>query len=195
MSSDTPTQSTPSPLYRLTLDQYEAMVASGIFSSRDQVLLINGFLVAKKPQNEPDCTADDLCGEALTRVLPPGWYIRASKSIRLPAQVSMPEPDRCVVRGTIRAYSRRSPGATDVGLVVEISDTSLAEDRKLAKIYAASGITIYWILNLVDRRLEVYTGPGPNGYASEIHYAAGEDVPVILDGVEIGRIAVADILP
>jgi Uma2 family endonuclease len=204
MSADTPTQSTPlmpdptwvpSPLYRFTLDQYEAMVASGAFSSRDRFHLINGLLVAKTTQNTPHCTADDLCGEALARVLPPGWYVRPSKPIRLPAQLSMPEPDRCVVRGTIRDYSRRSPGPTDVGLVVEVSDTSLAEDRKMAQTFAASGIPVYWIVNLVDRRLEVYTGAGPDGYASEILYVAGEDVPVFLDGVEIGRIAVADILP
>jgi hypothetical protein len=62
----------PSPLYQLSLEQYEAMVASGVFTTRDRLHLINGFLVAKMTGNDPHCTADDSCGEALDRVLPPG---------------------------------------------------------------------------------------------------------------------------
>ena len=54
----------PSSLYRLTLEQYEAMVDAGIFTGRERVHLINGFLVAKMTQHDPHCTADDLCGEA-----------------------------------------------------------------------------------------------------------------------------------
>src|ERR1700722_16648735 len=55
----------PSPLYRLSLEQYEAMVESGVFTARDRCHLINGFLVAKMTQNPPHTTADDLCGAAL----------------------------------------------------------------------------------------------------------------------------------
>ena len=108
----------PSPLYRVSLEQYEAMVESGIFAPRDRIHLINGYLVAKLTQNDPHYTADDLCGEALDKAIPDGWYVRASKPIQLPAQVSKPEPDRSVVRGMIRDYSRRSPGAAGVSLVV-----------------------------------------------------------------------------
>jgi hypothetical protein len=56
----------PSPLYRLTLEQYEAMVDSGIFSGRDRLHLISGYLVAKMTQNDLHATADELCGEALS---------------------------------------------------------------------------------------------------------------------------------
>ena len=61
----------PSPLYRLTLEQYEAMVASGAFAPSDRFHLVNGYLVAKMTQNDPHCTADDLCGVARTRVFFP----------------------------------------------------------------------------------------------------------------------------
>jgi Uma2 family endonuclease len=185
----------PAPLYRLGLDQYEAMVASGAFAPSDQFVLINGYLVAKVTQNDPHCTADDLCGAALGRLIPSGWYIRASKPIRLPSQVSKPEPDRCVVRGAIRDYSHQSPGPADVALVIEVADTSLAEDRKLAKIYGGSGILSYWIVNLVDRQVEWYTLPYADGYHSRQDFTPGEEVPVILDGIEVGRIPVTDILP
>jgi Uma2 family endonuclease len=79
--------------------------------------------------------------------------------------------------------------------VVEVSDTSLSEDRKLAEIYGASGISVYWIVNLVDSKFEVYTQPGPAGYRCRNDYVAGQNVPVVIGGVEIGRIAVADLFP
>ena len=58
-----------------------------------------------------------------------------------------------------------------------------------------SGIPVYWILNLVDRVVEVRTTPTPAGYASCLNYMADENVPVVIDGIEVGQIAVADILP
>jgi Uma2 family endonuclease len=185
----------PSPLYRLSLEQYEAMVESGVFTARDRFHLINGFLVAKMTQNDPHCTADELCGKALDRVIPPGWHVRSAKPVRLPRQLSKPEPDRSVVRGVIRDYSQRSPEPADVALIVEVSDTSLSEDRKLTRIYGGSGIPAYWIVNLVDRQVEVYTGPYADGFHSRQDFVAGQDVPVVIDGVEVGRIAVAEMLP
>jgi Uma2 family endonuclease len=203
MPAIAPTQSTeslditawvPSPLYRWTLEQYEAMVDSGAFSAHDRFHLIKGYVVAKMTQGEAHCTADDLCGEALARVLPLGWYVRVAKPVSLPPD-SKPEPDRCVVRGTIRDYSKRSPCPGDIGLIVEVADTSLIEDRKQALIYAQSGIPVYWIVNLVDRVVEVRTKPTPAGYASCLNYMVGENVPVVIDCVEVAQIAVADILP
>jgi Uma2 family endonuclease len=185
----------PSPLYRLSVEQYEAMVASGAFTKRDRFHLINGYLVARMTQNPPHSTADDLCGQALDRTLPAGWYVRAGKPVRLPSQVSKPEPDRCVVRGGIRDYLRRDPGPADIALVVEISETSLREDRKLGQLYAAAGIPVYWIVNLVHRQVEAHTDPGPGGYGSRRIFKPGRRVPVVIEGAAVGRIRVVDILP
>ncbi len=185
----------PPRLYRISVEQYEAMAASGAIPESHRVHLINGLMVQKMTQNPPHMVADDLCGQELARVLP-GWYIRAAKPIRLPAQASEPEPDRSVVRGTIRDYEGRTPGPADIVLVVEVSDSSLAEDRKLAaEVYGPAGIPAYWIVDLVHRRVEVHAGPGPRGYASTEVFAEGQSVPVVIDGREVGRIAVADILP
>jgi Uma2 family endonuclease len=171
------------------------MVDAGILDTRDRVHLIDGILVAKMIQNDPHCTADDLVGAALQGLIPVGWYIRAAKPIRLPGQRSKPEPHRAIVRGTIRDYSARTPGPADVGLVVEVSDSTLYDDRALAGIYGPAGIPIYWIVNLVHRQVEVYSDPGPEGYGSRQTYAEGQSVPVVLDGQQLGQIAVDDILP
>jgi Uma2 family endonuclease len=190
----------PSPPYRLTLEQYERMVDEGIIGEHDRVHLINGILVAKMTQDDPHCTADDLCDAALRQVIPAGWCIRGAKPIRIPGRAgrrdSKPEPDRCVVRGTVRDYEERTPGPPDVGLVVEIADTSLTEDRKYATdLYGPARIPVYWIVNLVDRQVEVYTKPGPRGYRSTEIFKEGRSVPVVIGGQEVGRIAVEDILP
>jgi Uma2 family endonuclease len=185
----------PSPLYRMTVEEYEAMVASGAFKGRQRFHLIDGFLVAKMTQNPPHTIADDLCGQELARALP-GWYIRPAKPIRLPGQRTMNEPDRCVVRGPARQYLGQHPGPADIALVIEVADSSLADDRELgAQVYGPAGLPVYWIVNLVDRQVEVYTDPGPGGYASRRDYCAGDAIPVVIDGQPLGQIAVDDILP
>jgi Uma2 family endonuclease len=107
----------------------------------------------------------------------------------------MPEPDAAAVRGTRRDYTDHHPSQRDVGLVVEVSDTSLAKDRRRTRVYGAGGIPVYWIINLVDRQVEVYTSPTSDGYGLMQIYKLGENVPVVLDGIVVGYVAVADLLP
>jgi Uma2 family endonuclease len=203
MSTSTTTQLTeppiepawvPGPPFRMSLEQYEALVETGVFTERDKFHLINGVLVAKMTQKDPHCTADTLCRDELTRVIPAGWFVRSDKPVRLPPH-GKPEPDQCVVRGSVRDYARRSPGAADVGLVVEIAESSLREDREMALTYGASGIPVYWIVNLQESQVEVYTHPTKSGYDARCDYQPGEEIPVTLDGVLVGKIAVTDILP
>ncbi len=178
----------------MTVEEYEAMVAAGVFGKR-RVQLINGLLVEKMTQNPPHTMSDILCGSALDRILPPGWHVRPAKPIRLPGQASKPEPDRCVVRGEPRAYCQ-DPGPGDIALVVEIADSGLYDDRKPAnEVYGPAGIPVCWIVNLVDRQVEIDTDPGPAGYQSRTVFAPGQPVPVVLGGQPIAEIAVDDLLP
>jgi Uma2 family endonuclease len=184
-------------LYRMSVDEYEAQVESGGLKSRNHFHLINGYLVAKITQNPPHRVADELCGAELTRVIPRDRYhVAAAKPVRLPGRDSEPEPDRWVVRGTIRDYEDRHPGPKEVALIVEVADTSLAEDRTLAtEVYGPAMIPVYWIVNLGDRQVEVYTDPAPGGYLSTEVFPEGQCVPIVIDGQQLGLIAVSDILP
>jgi Uma2 family endonuclease len=181
-------------LYRMTVEKYEAMVASGVFTKRDRFQLINGLLVAKMTKNPLHSIAKGNCADALRRVIPtPGWHVREEDPVRLPP-FNEPEPDICVARGK-RADHDPHPGSADIGLLVEVSDTTLADDRKMALTYAATGVPVYWIVNLVDRQVEVYTSPAADGYGVRLNYLPWQEVPVILDGTVVDHIRVSDILP
>ena len=184
----------PPHLFRMSLGQYEALVASGAFNEHDRLHLINGFLVERMTQGDPHCVADDLCRNALVSALPTGWFVRSNKPVRLPPH-SKPEPDHAVVRGQIRDYLHQSPGPADVALIVEIAFSSLRDDREMARLYSQAGISTYWIVNLIDRQVEVYSDPTGTGYASYVCYSVGQIVPVVIAGVQAGSVAVADIFP
>jgi Uma2 family endonuclease len=184
-----------SRLYRLTVRQYDQMSQEGVLGKRDRVELIEGLLVVKISKNSPQIVAGNLGREALARIAPPGWHVAKEDPV-VTSEWSEPEPDLAMVRGQPRDYLQRRVMAGDVALVVEIAESSLSTDRsEMGRVYAASGIPYYWIVNLVDRQLEVYTGPSPAGYQSRQDLKPGQDVPVVVDGVEVGRIPVSDILP
>jgi Uma2 family endonuclease len=180
----------------ITLEQYEHMVDAGVFADRRPIELLDGELVEKMTQNPPHTVSDEACGLELARVIPAGWHVRGGKPVRLPPQDSEPEPDRSVVRGGIWDYETRHPGPSDIALVVEVADATLVQDqgRKL-RTYATAGISVYWIVNLIDNQVEVYTEPQPGAYRSRAKYQRDQLVPVVIDGNQVGEIAVNDIMP
>ena len=185
----------PSPLYRMTLEQYESLIATGFFPEQDDVHLINGYVVnrmAESPLHGAVCEAIRL---AIGALLLAGWHPRSEKGLRIPARTSIPRPDLAIVRGNWWDYQARYPDASDAALVAEVSISSLDEDRAKAEIYAAGGIPVYWIINVDDGQVEVYSRPGPSGYQSHEVLAPGHVLSVVIDGVDLGEIAVADILP
>jgi Uma2 family endonuclease len=185
----------PSSLYRMTLEKYESLIASGFFSKRDDVHLINGYLVNRMPESPLHGAVCEAIRLAIEAILLATWHTRSEKGLRIPSQISMPRPDLVIVRGAPRDYLARYPEPADTALVVEVSYTSLDEDRAMADIYGAGGIPVYWIVNVVDGQVEVYSDPGPDGYRTHEVLAPGHVLHVVADGVEIGEIAVADILP
>ncbi len=190
----------PSSLYRLSIDKYEEMVRSGVFTKRDRLALIDGFLVAKMTKKPPHTVSAELCRVRLDRMLPPGWHLRIERPIRIPSRASLPEPDLVVARGEIRDFGTRDPEPPDVALVVEVADSSLDDDRNLmARVYGGGGIDFYWIVNRIEGQVEVYSGPSgpsePLGYRHCEVYRPGQEIPLVIAGSEVGRIPVAELLP
>jgi Uma2 family endonuclease len=180
------------------VDEYHDMIRLGVLSEHERVVLIEGYLVNQISKNPPHVLALRRFRDALDRLVPAGWIYWTQDPITLTD--SEPEPDYAFVRAAADDYATRKPGPAEVGLVVEVADTSLAVDRTDSqRIYARAGIPVYWIVNIPDRQIEVYTDPQPAAdpplYASRRDYRAGDAVSVTLDGVVVGSVAVGEALP
>jgi Uma2 family endonuclease len=186
------------PIYRLSVAQYHAMIQAGILKDDDPVELIRGWLVLKMPKHAPHRVSTRKVRRNLERVLPSGWYAESQDPVTLTD--SEPEPDVSVAREELSEDASRNPEAADVAMVVEVSESTLAYDRGSKKeLYAEARIPVYWIVNLVDHQLEVYTNPtgpaSPPDYRAQQVYGPAEDVPVVIDGQEVARIPIRDLLP
>lgn len=182
------------PVYRLSVDQYHEMIDAGILTTEDRAELLDGFLAAKMSKNTPHIASNRRLRRVLDAALPDGWFLDSQEPITTLS--SEPEPDATVVRGTMDDFDNRRVQPADIGLVVEISDTSLRRDRTTKlEIYAQAMLPWYWILNIKDRQLEVRSEPDGRGFARLETYLENDQVPLILDGVEVARIPVRDLLP
>ena len=186
--------SRPPPLRPFSVAEYHRMIETGILNEGDKVELIEGNVVPKMPRNPPHDGTLDLVRDAVLVVVPADWILRTQQAVTF--SDSELEPDFALARGNKRSYLKRHPRPADVGKVIEVSDSSLERDRgDKGRIFAAAGIPIYWIVNLVDRQIEVYTGPTAAGYAQRQDFGPGTQVPFVLDGVTLGHLPVDDLLP
>ncbi|MBY0521865.1 MAG: Uma2 family endonuclease [Gemmataceae bacterium] len=186
------------PIYRLSVEQYHQMIQAGILTEDDPVELLEGWLVIKMPINPPHTLATEQLRDLLPPLLPPGWFVNSQAPVT--TDTSEPEPDALVVRGHRRQYTDRNPGPEDAAIVIEVADSSLRRDRGWKKrLYARVRVPVYWIVNLVDRQVEIYTEPsGPSeqpDYAQRQDYGPADQVPVVIEGREVGRLSVTDLLP
>ena len=185
---------------RLSVDQYDRMVEHGILPETNRFELIEGKLEEKMTKGGKHSASSERTWRAIHALLPPGWHVRIEKPVRIPQCRSEPEPDVSVARGDVRDYVEHHPGPADVALVVEVTRSSVAKDRKLARVNGAGGIPVYWIVNLPKRQLEVYAHPVPGAriggrYPAPVILGETESVDLVIDGQVVGRIAVADLLP
>jgi Uma2 family endonuclease len=186
------------PILRLTVAQYHQMIGAGILHDGDPIELLEGWLVIKMAKNPPHVYANSRLHDMLTELVPAGWFVNSQDPIT--TLESEPEPDASVIRGNRRDFLSGHPRPQDVALLGEVADTSLTYDRGIKKrIYSRAAIPVYWIVNLEERCIEVYTDPtGPAetpDYRDHKVYGANERVPVILDGKEIGTLEVKALLP
>jgi hypothetical protein len=185
-------------LYRLTVGQFLAMIRAGVFREGERVELLGGLLVEKMVKHPPHNFGVTRIAEALRAILPAGWIVWEEKSVALDTR-SRPEPDIAVVRGPIVNFRDRDPKSKEIALIVEVAESSYSEDsgRKWA-LYAAAKIPVHAILNIPVRRLELYSKPWGRGHSARYRQAdifdASSEFPVLLEGRELGRVAVKDVL-
>jgi hypothetical protein len=183
---------------RFSVAEYHKLIEIGILTEDDNLELLDGYLVHKMSRNPPHDAAIQKIQKRLFRVLPPDWDLRIQSAITL--SHSEPEPDLAMVRGDETRYLARHPGPADIGLVIEVADSTLDGDRiDKGRIYAEAGIACYWIVNLVDRQIEVYTLPSgataSPTFAQRQDYPLGADLTLLLDAAAVASIPVRELLP
>jgi Uma2 family endonuclease len=183
---------------RWTRAEYEHLIEIGIFRPGEPVELMDGDLVVSEPQSSAHYTAICLVEDALHAALPPGWLVRTQGPLALDDD-SEPEPDIALVQGARRAYALQHPARP--ALLVEVAESNLALDRDYkGSLYARARLDDYWIVNLVDRVLEICRRPVPDssapyGWRYASHVTLAPDASVELLAVPGLRVRVGDLLP
>ena len=161
---------------RFTVAEYYAMGDAGILTEDDRVELLDGELIEMPPIGDRHAGSVDYFTEALPLALRRRANVRIQNPVRLD-DGSEPLPDATLLRRRDDFYRFGKPTPSDVLLLIEVSDTSLAYDRgaKLAA-YARAGIPEVWIANLPGGRVESYTEPAGGEYAVVRHYYPGSSI-------------------
>ena len=150
----------PTP-FSFTAEAFRKMIAADVFADDERVELWEGQVCEKMAKKVPHANTSMILGHALSQRLPAGWFLTAETPVELGPKFT-PLPDYCALRGLPKDYLGRHPGPADVGLVIELSDSSLRFDSttKLAS-YAEAGVPVYWVVNLVKNIVQTYADPIP----------------------------------
>ena len=186
-------------LYRFSEEQCLRMVADGIVTEEEAFTLAEFGVESEMPRHPAHDSAIERTDVAIRALLPAGLRVRIQCAIRLAG--GEPEPDLAIVAGPVGSTDDHHPNVDEIAMVIEVSDSTLAYDRGIKlRAYAGAAIPAYWIVNLVDRQVEVYGNPrasraGTPLFAKRSDYLPGQQVLVVLAGTAIGSIAVDAILP
>jgi Uma2 family endonuclease len=177
---------------RWTRDEYYQIADLGFFQDQ-RVELIEGEIIEMAPQKDVHAGVTGLVQRALENAFDVGYWVRVQLPLHF-TNISEPEPDIAVVQGGPRDYIGTGHPRTAL-LVVEVSEATLRFDRgKKARLYAAAGIAEYWIVNLIDKCVEVHRFPGGDAYTDIKPYKSGESISP-LNAAQGAAAAVLDILP
>jgi Uma2 family endonuclease len=181
-------QIAPERIRGLRRHEYDRLVALGVFED-EKVELLCGAIVEMSPQGTRHASTGRRLADRLTRAL----GTRALVSCQFPfaaSDDSEPEPDLAVVPRD--DYLADHPGRAH--FIAEVAETSLKKDRGVKRaVYAAAGVPEYWVVNLADDVVEIFTAPGPEGYAR--HRVARRGERLALLEFPDAELAVDEILP
>jgi Uma2 family endonuclease len=195
MATTTTTDACRRP-YRFSVKQLERMIEAGIIPDSTDVELIRGKLY-RMTKYEPHNFTVAMIAQALRRMTPEDVFsVREEKSMSHDRQ-STPEPDVAVVRGRLEDFRPRPPSTSEAVLIVEVChSTKRADYHDKLRLYAEGGVPNYWIVDIDARTITVHAEPTAEGDFSRVEtFTEGASAPVVIDGRELGRIAVNDVLP
>ncbi|MGL6076161.1 MAG: Uma2 family endonuclease [Fimbriiglobus sp.] len=181
------------PTRLFTPSEYLEIIHRNILPDADQLELLRGRIVKKMSRNEPHDGSIQALLRRLYKMLPESLGVRCQLGMVLVESVL--EPDIAIVTGSESSYFHQHPSASEALMVIDIADTSLAQDLgdKLT-VYALAKIPEYWVVDIPHRQNHVFTKPKGGkkpGYKSQVTYSDVDSVPVF----DVGELKVSEVLP
>ncbi len=194
-------------LVPLTVEQFHRMIELGILEEGDPIELVEGLLLRKDratgTEEKGGVAHSARHAAAIARLVriechldPAGCHLRIQLPLAL-SPISEPEPDAAIVAGSLETFTDRHPGPTDVRVVIEASDSSLAYDRiTKQRVYASAGIPAYLIVNLAEDQVEYFEEPIPDQgrYHRRTDFRYGETLTLPVGAGISLTLAVVDVL-
>jgi len=176
-----------------TVDDFYRMVDAGILHEKDRVELIEGEVLAMSPIGSPHGAAVDRANRALVNAAGERAIVRVQGSVRLD-RYNQPQPDVVLLRPKKDFYATKHPGPLDILLIVEVAQSFIEYDKTIkARIYARTGVVEYWVADIDQDCVLVYSNPSKDGYRSLRQLVRGESIsPELLPQC---RIAIDSLLP
>jgi Uma2 family endonuclease len=170
----------------MTVTEYYRMAEAGILSADDRVELIEGEIIKMSPIGSPHAGHVDLINRLFVLRLGDRAIVRVQSPVRLD-EYSEPEPDITLLRPRADFYIMAHPGPEDVLLLIEVAESSLSYDKgRKAPLYARAGIIEFWVVDLLNKAIQVYRKPSQKGYLETRQVRRGGRLsPQALPGLEV----------
>ncbi|MEM6770086.1 MAG: Uma2 family endonuclease [Bacteroidota bacterium] len=180
------------PGFLWTLERYQRALDANIFTEEDKIELLFGKIIELMPAGTPHEECVTLLADFFRYRFGKDYRYREEKAIELPDLDSAPEPDFVVVVN--KSYGGSRPSVNDIHFIAEVASSSLEKDRTVkVALYAEANLAEYWIVNLVNRQIEVHLQPAPEQriYTSVNIYRETET----FQSPFAGEVVVAELLP
>ena len=175
-------------LYKWTVKDYHQIIESGVLSGKS-VELLEGEIVTMSPEKPIHSSRIDTVADYLRDVLRGKAKVREAHPVTL--DNSEPEPDIAIVCFDTDNYANRHPYPQDIYWLIEVSSSTLIKDLEEKPItYARNGIPEYWVIDLSNHKLWIFTQPKPTGYLKKREITLGEINPIAFPNlvIEVSRL-------
>ena len=164
--------------FRFTISQYHQMSEAGILSENDKVELINGEIIEMSPIGRRHTACVNRLNSVFSELLGKKVIVAVQNPILL-NNLSEPEPDIALLKPRTDFYESGHPQPQDIFLLIEVADSSIEYDRDVKiPLYASSGITEVWLVDIYQQVIIVYRYPSENGYRDIQTLSRGEKLSI-----------------
>lgn len=174
----------------ISSEEYHMMGEAGLLKPDERVELIHGEIINLSPIGNKHAVAVSYISTLLIEAFKRKVFIWSQNPIHID-QWNEPQPDIAVLRYNLQRYNATLPEPKDVEAIIEVACTSYDIDKNIKlPIYATSGIPAYWIVNLPENRIEVYSDPESEQYNNQRNYYSEDHIPLLDKEFDVSEILI-----